>query len=155
VNNIFEKLRLWLKNKGIPSKNLSGAFTFYYRVIDGVPTDYEQPVMAPRPFHTDIPYAFSEQDELYYHKDPSNPLELHFFIQPDFCEYVHGVPVVFRTSLQEILADPLLACTDTSDCNESLSQIADALRELAAEMDKTLFHKAKKRRVRNNVLPLV
>lgn len=114
--------------------------------IEEADLDYLQSIMKSDRFRIDMPAIWCPDTDWYLYR-----------VDPEDEESVEGFeePAVFLTSLQEMLAKHLQLCRQTSHYNEGLAKIAEALRELAAEIDKTLYQDAKERRSRDNVVKLV
>ena len=92
----------------------------------------------------EMPAAWSKyRDRSQPSGETFNPLDIYLVIEPE-SEDSYEEPVAFQTSLKEILSPQIKLCEKfPSRLHGGMEGIADALRELADEIDKSLSRKTK------------
>ena len=154
MKNLFKKLRFRPSRRDVTRKKFDLINRTTNKPVSGRTPQLLKLIMASNNFRIDMPATLPSDEESYFYKDPDNPLELHIAIESQVEERIYP-PIIFQTSLQEILAFPLQSCPSDDLYDEGLGRIADELRKLAGDIDKTLFRKTKQHRRGNNVLTLV
>jgi hypothetical protein len=153
MNNVFGKLIAGSSVEGTTEKNLCMLNKAIDRTISEAALDHLDSLLASKRATIEMPAASAQyRDRFAPSGEAFNPLDIFLFIEPE-CEYSYGNPVAFQTSLQEVLCERIENCRNHPGPHGGMEGIADALRELADEIDRSLSRKAK--RSRNDALKLV
>ncbi len=143
MKHLFGKLTKHFSAKDISHENLNTTNKAMNQSASEAALEHLGSLLASKRALIEMPAAWpSQKDGGYTYGESCNPLDMYLVIEPE-SEDSGEKPVAFQTSLQEVLSVPLRLYSMAPIYDEGLKRIADGLRELADEIDKTLSQRSR------------